>query len=421
MGRDEMPWSAATLAGGPQHANPMRDGVLHVEELPMDGSRCAAYQLIRDAGPVVQDAHGAYLVTDAESATFVLRHPELFSSKRAFDTLGSPIPIVPVAADPPEHTRYRQILHPFFSVRGTARWLHAVRALAAELIDGFIDRGECDLVADFAVPLPTQVFLTLFGLPPGDRERLIAWKDALLGAVGISSAEPPSDSAIALAAELYEYLVGHIAERRVRGGSDVLSQLLADTGGQRLTDDEVLGLSFLFVLAGLDTVTSALSTAFAALATRQELRRQIVADPAVIRGAVEELLRFDGPVVTVPRVATRDVEVAGRTIPADAHVAVAIAAANHDPAQHADPSGVDFGRKERHLAFGGGPHGCLGAHLARLEMRVALEEWHRRIPDYRLAPAANATAAWPAALVGLDHLTLAFPAPGQERQSSDTE
>jgi cytochrome P450 len=383
----------------------------------MERTRSAAYQIVHQAGPVVRDAHGAYLVTDADSASFVFRHPEIFSSKRAFDTLGSPIPIVPVAADPPEHTRYRQILHPFFSVRGTARWQPTVRALAIELIDGFIDRGECDVVADFAVPLPTQVFLTLFGLPQSDRERLIAWKEALLRAVGVSGAEPPPDSAVALAAELYEYLVSHIAGRRQQGGGeDVLSRLLADTSEQRLTDDEVLGLSFLFVLAGLDTVTSALSTTFATLARQAQLRREIVADPSIIPHAAEELLRFDGPVVTVPRVATKDIKLAGRAIPADSYVAVAIAAANHDPAEHPDPSAVNFARRERHLAFGGGPHGCLGAHLARMEKRVALEEWHRRIPEYGLAPGEQPMVEWPAALVGLDRLQLAFP-PARSRHA----
>jgi cytochrome P450 len=424
MGRDDMPLPAGSLANGQQAMSPLRDGVLHVEELPLKQARGAAYQLIREAGPVVRDAHGAYLVTDMESASYVLRHPELFSSKRAFDTLGSPIPIVPVAADPPEHTRYRQILRPFFSVRGTARWLPTVRALAAELINGFIDRGECDLVADFAVPLPTQVFLTLFGLPQADRERLIAWKEALLKAVGVSGAEPPPDSAIALAAELYEYLVAHIGARRERAGEDVLSGLLAGTSERRLTDDEVLGLSFLFVLAGLDTVTSALSTAFATLASRPELRIQIVENNSIIPAAVEELLRFDGPVVTVPRVATQDVDVGGRTIPADSYVAVALAAANHDPAGHPDPAAVDFGRNERHLAFGGGPHGCLGAHLARMEMRVALEEWHRRIPEYDLAPGASTAADWPAALVGLDHLHLVFrrnSSSGEGKHAGETE
>jgi cytochrome P450 len=391
------------------HGNQLRDGVLHVEELPMAGNRGLAYEMMLEAGPVVRDAHGAFVITEASAASYALRHPELFSSKRAFDSLGSPIPIVPVAADPPEHTRYRQQLRPFFSARGLARWQPVVRELAVELIDGLAGDGHCDLVTDFALPLPAQVFLTLFGLPLSDRDRLIAWKEAVLGAVGISGAEPASDANIVLAAELYEYLVGHISERRRRGGPDILSQLVAGTGDERMTDEEILGLSFLFVLAGLDTVTSALSTAFATLAGEPELRRQITADPAVIPAAVEELLRVDGPVVTVPRVATRDVELAGQLIPADSYVAVAIGAANHDGAEFADPGAVDFGRDARSLAFGGGPHGCLGAHLARMEMRVAIEEWHRRIPDYQIAPGASVSAGWPAALIGLDSLPLVFP------------
>jgi cytochrome P450 len=368
------------------HGNQLRDGVLHVEELPMADNRGLAYEMMLEAGPVVRDAHGAFVITEASAASYALRHPELFSSKRAFDSLGSPIPIVPVAADPPEHTRYRQQLRPFFSARGLARWQPVVRELAVELIDGLAGDGHCDLVTDFALPLPAQVFLTLFGLPLSDRDRLIAWKEAVLGAVGISGAEPASDANIVLAAELYEYLVGHISERRGRGGPDILSQLVAGTGDERMTDEEILGLSFLFVLAGLDTVTSALSTAFATLAGEPELRRQITAGQAVIPAAVEELLRVDGPVVTVPRVATRDVELAGQLIPADSYVAVAIGAANHDGAEFADPGAVDFGRDARSLAFGGGPHRCLGAHLARMEMRVAIEEWHRRIPDYQIAP-----------------------------------
>ena len=222
-----MPSSAGTLADGVQRDNPrrdsslrdnpLRDGMLHLEELPLAQSRSAAYQIVRDAGPVVRDAHGAYLVSDAEAVSYVLRHPDLFSSKRAFDSLGSPFPIVPVASDPPEHTRYRQLLRPFFGARGTARWLPEVRSLAAGLIDGFVERGQCDLVADFAIPLPAQVFLTLFGLPQEDRDRLIAWKEAVLGAVGISGAEPPSDSSIALAAELYEYRGREPGSGRARG------------------------------------------------------------------------------------------------------------------------------------------------------------------------------------------------------------
>ena len=213
-----------------------------------------------------------------------------------------------------------------------------------------------------------------------------------------------------LGAEMYEYLAGHIARRR-RGEdtSDLLGQLLADTSDGRLDDDEVLGLSFLFVLAGLETVTSALSTGFALLAAQPALRRPIVADPSSIPGAVEELLRFDGPVVFVPRIAVQRVELAGRVIPAGAEVNVVLAVSSRDPAGHPDPDVIDLGRQERNLVFGAGPHRCLGSHLARMEMRVVLAEWHRRIPEYELAPGVVPRVTWPAGVVGIDSLPLVFP------------
>ena len=390
--------------------------VLRLGQLPMARSRTAAYTLIREAGPVIRGWQGSYMLASSEAAEFALKHPELFSSQRAFDIVGSPLRMVPIAFDPPEHTRYRRVLQPFFSPRGTAAWLPMVRDLAGELIGHFAGRGECDLVAELAVPLPAQVFLTLFGLPLEDRDRLIAWKEALVNNFGVPGGEPPPERAMRLGAELYEYLVDHIAKRRRDGGTeDLLGQLLADTSDERLGDEEILGLSFLFVLAGLETVTSALSTAFAALAAQPGLRRQIVADPAVIPGAVEELLRFDGPVVFVPRIATQDVELAGHVIPAGSYVTIIIGAANRDPAEHPDPDTIDFRRAERHLAFGGGPHRCLGSHLARMEMRVALEEWHRRIPEYQLAPGVVPRVAWPAGVVGHDSLPLVFPPDGAGR------
>ena len=395
---------------GGQATPPADNEVLHFEQLPMAESRTAAYKIVRDAGPVARDDHGAYVITTSEGAETALRQPGIFSSKRAFDGVGSPVPMVPIGTDPPEHTRYRRLLQPMFSPRSTAPWQPRIRALAGELIDNVIGKGECDLVAALAVPLPAQVFLTLFGLPLEDRDRLLAWKDAILDTVGIRGAEAPSEESARLGAELYGYLVNHIAERRKQGGTeDMLGQLLADTSDDALNDQEMLGLSFQFVLAGLDTVTCAMSTAFATLASRPKLRRQIVADPSLIPAAIEELLRVDGPVATLPRVVTEDVEVSGQTIPAGAYVQVAVAVANRDPAEHPDPDTIDFQRQERHFAFGGGPHGCLGSHLARLEMRVALEEWHRRIPEYELAPGTTPRATWPAGLVGIDSLPLVFP------------
>jgi cytochrome P450 len=384
-------------------------GGLRFTRLPMAENRTEAYRIVREAGPIMKTPRG-HVLSSSEYVEYALKHPELFSSKRAFDLVGSPLPMVPIAFDPPEHTRYRRILQPFVGPRKTADWQPRVRGLVGTLIDSFVQRGHCDLVAELAVPLPAQVFLTLFGLPMEDRDRLIAWKEGLLGSPMLIGGKP-TEEVIRVGAELFTYLVGHIESRRQHpsGAEDLLGRLLADTSEERLSDEELLGLSFLFVLAGLDTVTSALSTAFAALATQPRLRQQIAADPSVIPDAVEELLRMDGPVVYLPRVASQDIELGGHTIPAGSEVQVAIAVANRDPAEHADPDEIDLYRQERHHAFGGGPHRCLGSHLARMEMREVLAEWHRRIPEYELAPGFTPRVEWPTGLVGLDTLPLVFP------------
>lgn len=387
---------------------------IRLDRLPMAEDRTAAYGFLRAAGPVLRTAFGSYLITSAEAAEFALRSPGLFSSRRAFDLVGSPLPLVPIAFDPPEHTRYRRILQPFFSPRGVAAWLPQVRALARELIGGVASQGQCDLVEDLAVPLPAQVFLTLFGLPVQDRDRLNTWKEGLLRITPGQPGETRGEHAVRMGTELFGYLVEHVAQRRrdsadTTAGTGLLGQLLAGPGDERLTDEEIYGLAFLFVLAGLETVTSALSTAFAVLASQPALRRRIAGDPAVIPAAVEELLRVDGPLLFVPRVTSQDVEVAGQLIPAGALVQVMVAVADRDPAAHPDPDVIDFGRQERNLAFGGGPHRCLGSHLARMEMRVAIEEWHCRIPEYQLAPGPAPRVTWPAGVVGIGHLPLVFP------------
>ena len=384
-------------------------GTLRYMRLPMSENRTEAYRIVRQAGPVIKTPRG-YVLSSSGYVEYALKHPELFSSKKAFDMVGSPLPMVPIAFDPPEHTRYRHILQPYVGPREAAGWQPRVRSLVGTLISSFAERGLCDLVAALAGPLPAEVFLTLFGLPMEDRDRLIAWKEGLLGSPMLTGGKP-TEEMIRVGAELFAYLVDHIEKRRrhLGGADDLLGRLLADTSEERLSDDELLGLSFLFVLAGLDTVTSALSTAFAALAAQPRLRQQIAADPSVIPGAVEELLRIDGPVGFLPRVATQDIEMGGHTIPAGSEVQVAIAVANRDPAEHADPDEIDLRRQERHHAFGGGPHRCLGSHLARMEMREVLAEWHRRIPDYELAPGFTPRVAWPTGLVGLDSLPLVFP------------
>ena len=368
-------------------AAPRRAPVPPFGDLPMADNRTGAYATIRDAGPVIRGPRGRYVIASGEAVEFVLKHPELFSSQRAFDAAGSPLPMVPIAFDPPEHTRYRRILQPFFSPRGTASWLPVVRGLAGELIDGFAGRGECDLVAELAVPLPAHVFLTLFGLPLRDRDRLIAWKEALLNFdfQGSQGGESVPERTVRLGAELYEYLVGHIAQRRRRGGTDdLLGRLLADASDERLSDDEILGLSFLFVLAGLETVTSALSTAFAALAAQPALRRQIAADPAVIPAAVEELLRFDGPIGAQVRIVREAQTLRGRALRPGDRVFLMMNAANRDPRAYPDPDRLDLARDGvPHLTFGFGAHLCLGFPLASPGRRRASHADRARAPDAR--------------------------------------
>jgi cytochrome P450 len=285
-----------------------------------------------------------------------------------------------------------------------------LRALAGELIDGIAARGECDVVADLAIPYPSDVFLTLFGLPLEDRDRLIAWKDAVIAAASPTGKPPPEGPDVEAAIELFGYLNGYIGERRAQGptGDDVLSRII-DLGDDGLTDEELLGLAFLFVLAGLDTVTAVIGFAFLNLAQQPDLRAAIVADPAIIPTVVEEILRLELPAPLVPRIATEDVELGGCRIAAGAPVNVVLACPNRDAAEHPDPDSIVLGREDaRHLGFGGGVHRCLGSHLARAELRLILEEFHRRIPDYSLAPGAEPQVAWPSGTLGLDTLPLVF-------------
>jgi cytochrome P450 len=384
------------------------DATFDVDDLPFAQDRTLAWQQLRQHGEVVQGRQQVVL-TSAAAVEFAAKRPELFSSARAFDRVGSPVPMVPIAIDPPDHTRFRRLLDPFFSPRRMAEREPELRRQAGELIDAIKERGECEILADVAVPFPSQVFLTLFGLPLEDRDRLVQWKDSILEFADPASGEPAPE-ALAHGLELYTYLTEHIAARRANPHTDdLLSQLITlnDEGG--LTDPEILGLCFLFVLAGLDTVTSALGFSFARLATDQALRNTITADHSLIPYFIEEQLRVDSPVPFAPRVATEDVEVAGCPVAKDTDILISLGCANRDPEQYPDPDTVHLDKRPPHFAFGRGPHRCLGSHLARLELRLILEEWHNRIPDYALLEGAQPSVPWPHGTMGLDAVPLVLP------------
>src|SRR3984957_7634812 len=383
---------------------------ISLDDLPIALDRDAAWRMIRAHGRVV-DLGVEFALTDVETVETAFRQPMVFSSKKAFDSLASPLPLVPIAFDPPEQTRYRRILQPFFSPRAIRPLEGELRRQLIEIVEPLAARGECDFVAEVAGIFPVQAFLTLFGFPLGMRDQLMDWKDAVLGLTDASGNTAldgaAAEAAMGKAGELFFYLADLVAKRRGVAGGDVLSQLLCLTGEEALTDEEAIGLCFLFVLAGLDTVTGSLGFGMERLARNPVQRREIVDDPSLIPAAIEELVRLDPPAPFVPRVTTTETVLDGRVLPKGTRVTNLLAVANRGEGGRPAPYEIDFQRGDNpHVSFGVGVHRCLGSHLARLEMRIVYEEWHRLIPEYRIADGSTPKVKWPRGTIGLESLDL---------------
>jgi len=359
------------------------------------------YARIRTRCPVARAAiTGSPVLTRYADVLWALRHPEIFSSEMELQmALGTERPMIPQQIDPPAQTRYRKLLDPHFSRKKMEELVPAIRRHANALIDKFEDRGECEFDQAFAVPLPCTAFLSLCGLPLADLDHFLEIKDGIIRPQNIHPEAfegLPPDRLMETAKEiraqagrrLYEYFEKVIDDRTENPKDDLMNSLVhAQIDGEQLTRSEILDICFLLLLAGLDTVTATLGCNIAYLAANPDQRRRIVEEPALIPGAVEELLRWETPVAAVPRVCKRDVSVNGFEIKAGELVTLLIGAANTDDGHFEEAQAVDFGRgRNIHLAFGGGPHRCLGSHLARMELQVAMEEWHRRIPEYRIKP-----------------------------------
>ncbi len=359
------------------------------------------------AQPIVDVAGLFTLMTRRGDIDAALRNPKVFSSAAEALHLGNRRPLIPLQIDPPKHVKYRRILDPLFAPRVVAEMDTEVSRLVGSLIDGFASHGGCDLHEDLSVPLPCTVFLDLMGLPLEDLEELLAMKDGIIRPEG-ATWEAQEPVRLATAARIYEYFTPIIAERRERPGDDLLSRIAScQVDGERLSVEEMAEICFLFIIAGLDTVTDSLDCLFAYLAQHPDERRQVVERPEIISSAVEELLRWESPVPTVVRVVAEDTEVAGCPLKAGQKVMLLLGSANTDDDAMTGVDVVDLGRDPNpHLAFGGGVHRCLGSHLARLELRVALREFHRRIPDYSLAP--GTILEYTPGLRSLHHLPLVF-------------
>ncbi|WP_239334827.1 cytochrome P450 [Frankia sp. CiP3] len=346
---------------------------------------------LREAFPVCWNSFGTgfWMLTRYEECREAYQAPEIFGSDSVIVLDPNPgYRWIPTNVAPPEHSRYRQILNRPFSPRTVAGMAPRMRELCNQTIDTFVGRGGCEFVADFAAVYPTRVFLSIMGLPAADDMLFVDWVDTIFDAFS-----DPAGQARTMAAmgAMTEYFVRVVADRRAAPrdpAADFVSYLMTERYEDRpLRDDEILQMCVVLVLAGLDTVKSQLSYSFHHLATTPEHRRRVATDPAVVPTAVEEFLRAF-PIIQDGRKVTRDVEFHGCPMKKGDMVLLMLGAAMRDPRSFPDPERVDLDRTaNRHISFAAGPHRCLGSHLARAEMAVALREWHRRIPDYRLASA----------------------------------
>jgi cytochrome P450 len=372
---------------------------LEYAKLPMSADRGVGWKTLRDAGPVVF-MNGHYYLTRREDVLAALRNPKVFSSRLALQPPGYPLPVLPLAFDPPEHTRYRKILQPYFSPQGLSKSRPVLQRHAAEMIATLADRGKCEVMADFARLYPFQVFLDLYGLPLEDLDRVIAWKDAIIADKPYLSKED-----IDKGHELLAYLSDLIQQRRQNPGSDMLSQVI--TGEGNFTDPELLGMSHLLILAGLDTVTAAIGFSLFELARRPQLRDMLRDNPRQIRAFIEEIVRLEPSAPVAPRVTTEIVTVGGMMLPAGTPVRLCMAAVNRDDsdAWSTDDLVMD-GKVHRHWGFGGGPHRCLGSHLARIELTIIVAEWLKQIPDFELPADYTPDINFPSKTFALKQLPL---------------
>ena len=386
--------STASEPSGAVSSGPARCPVLNRDfSSPLEaGSYWREADELREAGPVFFNsfAQGYWIFTRDEQVRDIYKHPEIFSSESI--TPWEPDPVyrfVPTQVDAPDHIKYRRIVNPWFAPPAIERAGSKVRDTCRALVEQVAPRGACDFATEFGLRYPTEVFLSVIGVDPADADRFVEWIEDFFGGFGGDAAglEP-----MAKALEsIREYWVAALDERRgepePREG-DLASHLLHATFEDRpLTDAEILDMLTVLVLAGLDTTRASLGYLFRHLADHPEDRRRLIAEPALIPAAVEEALRLYTIIFGDGRKVTRDTEFHGVALKRGDMVYGLVSGANRDPRAYDRPHEFVIGReRNNHLTFASGPHKCLGLHLARREMQVAVEEWLRVIPDFEVAP-----------------------------------
>lgn len=343
-------------------------------------------------GPVVYSpAYGGHwIVTRYKEIHQVLTDPATFSAYP--NNLVTPPgfgKFIPLEIDPPEHTAYRQALQPMFSPQRMKKLSDDIRAVVNELIDDFAPKGQAEFISEFAHELPARIFLALMDWPLEDAALFTEATDVVLFGKPGGTEEESEQARLMAGLNVATYFQKVIEERRKNPGDDATSTLIhtevdLPDGTRLLEDQELILMFFLLMMAGLHTVQGSLAWAIVHLVNNPAQRDRLVADPTLIPKAVEEILRMEAA-VSMGRRATRDVELGGVKIAEGDQLLLMLCSANRDTDEFPHPDDFDITRSpNRHLSFSVGVHRCLGSHLGRVELAIALEELHRRIPDYQL-------------------------------------
>jgi cytochrome P450 len=372
------------------------------------------YRRLRDEAPLYRiERLGIFVLSRHADVRAALLDPATFSSAHGLFLDQDPGAFLKDVqqSDPPRHDRLRKLVLEAFTTRRVAALEPRLRAIVRRLLDPLVAQGGGDFTAELAWPFPATVICELLGVPHGDRERFRRWSYDL--ATGSRRRDGSNLTAVGA---IYAYFGELLAERRRRPANDLVSALLAARlDGEALGEKDLRAFCFLLVVAGHETTTNLLGNAFVQLALRPELRRRLAGDFSRIPDAIEEFLRFDGPVQGLTRTVVRDAELHGVTLHPGEKVHLLFAAANRDERAFERPDELDVERSPNpHLSFGQGIHFCLGAKLARLEMQVALEEVLGRVPEFSLA--CDRVERLPSPLLrGVERLPLAFGRPAAAR------